>query len=48
MNFKLNRLIAEMQVDYRAFKAAGLLKEWRRKWATRNPANTNFVELDNS
>ena len=28
-----NRLTAEIWADYRAFKAAGLLKEWRRKWA---------------
>jgi hypothetical protein len=24
---------AEMWADYRVFKAAGLLSEWRRKWA---------------
>jgi hypothetical protein len=28
----VNRLTAEMWKD-RAFKAAGMLKEWRRKWA---------------
>jgi hypothetical protein len=26
-----------MWEDYRAFKAAGLLKEWRRKWAAYMP-----------
>lgn len=25
--------LAEMWKDYRAFKAAGLLSEWRKKWA---------------
>jgi len=25
--------IAEMWKDYRVFKAAGLLSEWRKKWA---------------
>ena len=32
------------------FKAAGLLKEWRRKWAAYLPKPTNItlVELDNS
>ena len=29
----INRLTSEMWEDYRVFKAAGLLKEWRRKWA---------------
>jgi hypothetical protein len=29
-------MTAEMWEDYRIFKAAGLLKEWRRKWAAYN------------
>ena len=29
----MNRMTAEMWKDYRIFKAAGLLNEWRRKWA---------------
>jgi hypothetical protein len=33
----LNSLAAEMWEDYRIFKAAGLLKEWRRKWAAYLP-----------
>ncbi len=33
----INRLTAEMWADYRAFKAAGLLSEWRRKWAAYLP-----------
>ena len=28
---------AEMAKDYRIFKAAGLLAEWRRKWAAYLP-----------
>jgi hypothetical protein len=32
------RLTAEMWADYRAFKAAGLLHEWRRKWAAYLPS----------
>jgi hypothetical protein len=32
-----NSLTAEMWEDYRIFKAAGLLKEWRRKWAAYLP-----------
>jgi hypothetical protein len=28
---------AEMAEDYRIFKAAGLLSEWRRKWAAYLP-----------
>ena len=33
----INRLTAEMWEDYRIFKAAGLLKEWRKKWAAYLP-----------
>jgi len=29
---------AEMWRDYRVFKAAGLFKEWRKKWVGRVPA----------
>ena len=29
----IDRMNAEMWEDYSIFKAAGLLKEWRRKWA---------------
>jgi hypothetical protein len=29
----IGRMTAEMWEDYRVFKAAGLLKEWCRKWA---------------
>jgi len=34
----INRLTAEMWWDYRAFKAAGMLREWRSKWAAYLPA----------
>ena len=33
----INRMTAEMWEDYRIFKAAGLLHEWRRKWAAYLP-----------
>jgi hypothetical protein len=33
----MNRLTAEMWKDYRAFKAAGMLSEWRKKWAAYLP-----------
>jgi hypothetical protein len=29
----MNHLTAEMEVDYKTFKAAGLLDEWHRKCA---------------
>ncbi len=28
-----HHMTAEMWKDYKIFKAAGLLKEWREKWA---------------
>jgi hypothetical protein len=31
-------LTAEMWADYMAFKAAGLLNEWHRKWAAYLPS----------
>jgi len=34
----INRMTAEMWEDYRIFKAAGLLKVWRRKWAAYLPS----------
>jgi len=33
----INRMTAEMWEDYRIFKGAGLLSEWRRKWAAYLP-----------
>jgi hypothetical protein len=33
----INRMTAEMWKDYRIFKAAGLLSEWRKKWAAYLP-----------
>jgi len=33
----INRFTDEMWEDYRIFKTAGLLKEWRRKWAAYQP-----------
>jgi hypothetical protein len=34
----INRMTAELWEDYRIFKAAGLLHEWRRKWAAYLPS----------
>jgi len=33
----IDSLTAEMWEDYRIFKGAGLLSEWRRKWAAYLP-----------
>jgi len=33
----INRITVEMCKDYRAFKAAGTLRAWRRKWAAYLP-----------
>ena len=33
----INPMTAETWADYRAYKAAGLLKEWLRKWAAYLP-----------
>jgi len=35
----INAMTAEMWEDYIIFKAAGLLSEWRRKWAAYLPQN---------
>lgn len=32
------RMTAEIWEDYKVFKAAGLLKEWLKKWAAYLPA----------
>jgi hypothetical protein len=34
----MDRMTAEMWKDYRMFKAAVLLNEWRRKWAAYLPS----------
>lgn len=33
----VDRITAEMWEDYHAFKAAGMLREWRKKWAAYLP-----------